>query len=418
MQVMPQAPRMDPNVFAPDAEKTLRVAHSGLLLSQEIANLQNKRAERELQAAKIAADSAKLKYEMRLIEDAELRLPQVHQAALAKLEQERAASDLARVEAQALMSVNVPQKAAELKGSELSNAATTSQANKSSGFSSLNTPGQAQALTAAQTLGGYGIASGGIPDGEVPLPFRKTEIRPEIDPQTGNTVERTVTIDSRNGRIIERGDVVGTTKLGVDEKSVSASMKDAEKLVSTKGIAQTLRDKLTKYAAAKQGGLLQAAATNAANAAPTGPISVVKKALGASLQSDETVEITGAIQNLKNTIANDLFGSALSKEESANLQGMLPTAEDLVDPKRALQKLKSTEEFLDAKLKPYVDRGVIRKSGLVNSEAAPAPAAKPAAAGTSPAMQVLQRGGTVLYKGVPHKLGTLPDGRPGLVPAQ
>jgi hypothetical protein len=72
-----------------------------------------------------------------------------------------------------------------------------------------------------------------------------------------------------------------------------------------------------------------------ANAAPTGVISVVRKAIGAKLQNADTVRITGEIQNLKNVIAHELFGSALTKEESTNLQGMLPTPEDLVDPERA-----------------------------------------------------------------------------------
>lgn len=452
-QVMPQAPRMDPNVFAPDAEKTLRVAHSGLLLGQELANLQNKRAERELQAAKIAADSAKLKYEMRLIEDAELRLPDVHKAALARLEQERATADLARVEAQALMSVNLPDTRARLASSEASNALlgsqavgalgvpwilaagtawnaenalNTAQANNTSGFSSLNTPGQVQATTAAQTRGSWGVSEGNLPDGEVPYQYRQTQILPDVDGKTGNTVQRAITIDTRNGQVISKGDVINTTKLGVDEPSVKAARDAIAQVVQARDMARALKDSIETFKKEHPtwiSQVRQGAATVFANKSPQSVVGLAQSFAGGKLQSSQATDLAARAAALQNFYTKMVAGSAVTVDEASRLQPLVVNPGDMSDPKRMLEKLKGFEGLLDAKIQPFVISGVAAKSGMMPDQPPAAPAAPAAQGSAQPKdlrriMEALRRGEIREYDGVPVKLGTLPNGRPGLVPAQ
>lgn len=443
VNVVPQAPRVDPNAFAPDVLKSMQAAQAGLHLSQELANLTNQRALRELDAAKIDAAKSKNKLDMLMIDHATENLPQMVQAQLAETQNRIAQADLARVGALSQMSAEVPQvtaavtaqggrnalaglnadaafknpeRAAGVRQLQLESARAGGAADINSGFSALSTPDKAQFLKGAETTGSWGVKSGEVSNEDTPQPFRKTEIRPIVDQKTGNTIDTPVTIDTRNGRVISIGEGIGATKLGADEKSVASSVKEATSLVQTRDLAETLKTQLKAYGEAKQGGLWQAMASNAANSAPTGMISVMKKAMGSAAQSEATVKIVGAIQNLKNVISNDLFGAALTKEENANLQGQLPTSEDLADPKRAMTKLDSTISFLDTKLKAYVQRGTLQKSNL--TPAGSTPVAAPATTPQSRVEQVLKAGGTVMYAGRPMKLGVGPDGRPALVPAQ
>ncbi len=443
MQVMPEAPRMDVNQFTPDVLKSFQVAQAGMKLSEELKNLSNKQAARELESAQIDMLRSKNKLEKMQIEHAQTNLPILVQQQLAQAQALTAEAERRKIYEQALVSAQVPQGQADLVRQTTENdlsgatavgrygvpettAAVSAQtasnalagAKADASFSKKPTVERVQALEAAKAQGSWGISEGTADEaGTVPAVFRETKEVQEIDPQTGNTLERIDIIDKRNGKTISKGEP-RLTKLGADEKSVAASVKDATGLVQTKSLAEALDAKLDAYIKAGSGGLGQAMASNAANSAPNGMISVVKKALGAKMQSQETVEISGAIANLKNTIAHELFGSALSKQESENLQAMLPTSEDLADPKRAKEKLQSTKAFLDTKLKPYRDRGILQKAGLEKGTAVTAPVA-PTAPTANPAMDVLRSGGTVLYKGVPHRLGVDPaTGKPALVPAQ
>jgi hypothetical protein len=442
MQVMPQAPNLDMNAFAPDVMKQFQVAQAGVLLGEQLKDLQNKQAARELEAAQIDALKSKNKLEKMQIEHAQQNLPVMVQQQLAQAQAQIAAAERQRIFDQAAVSVNLPQTqvdlAKQVTGNELAGATALGAAKvpqtmaaaqaqgaenalagatADKGFSAQSTPQKLQQVEAAKAVGSWGVPSGTADDmSGVPPIFRESKEVEEIDPLTGNTFQRIDIIDKRSGKTITKGEP-RLLKLGADEKSVAASTKDATGLIQTKSLAEALEKKLDAYIKSGSGGLGQAIASNAANAAPDGIISVVKKAIGAKAQSQETVEISGAIANLKNTIAHELFGSALSKQESENLQAMLPTSEDLADPKRAKEKLLSTKSFLEAKLKPYRDRGILEKAGLEKGPAAAAPVAPTQT--VSPAMQVLQSGGTVLYKGVPHRLGKDPaTGKPALVPAQ
>lgn len=453
VNVVSQAPRVDPNAFAPDVLKSMQVAQAGLHLSQELANLTNQRALRELDAAKIDAAKSKNKLDMLLIDHATENLPKAVEVQLAEMQRKIAESDLARMGALSQMTAEVPvinaavaaqggrnalaglnadaafknpERGAGVRQIQLENARLGGAADIESGYSALSTPDKAQLLKGAETFGAWGVKSGDMPSGETPNAFRKTTNEPIVDQKTGNTILTPVTVDSRNGRVLSVGEGIGVTKLGADEKSVASSVKEMTSLVQTRDLAETLKTQLKEYGDKKQGGLWQAVASNAANSAPTGMISVMKKAMGSAAQSEATVKIVGAIQNLKNVISNELFGAALTKEENANLQGQLPTSEDLADPKRAMTKLTSTISFLDTKLSAYLQRGALQKSGLTPAGSAPAAAApaSPAATG-SRQMDLLKAGGAVRYDG-PNpdlhgkmvRLGTGPDGRPALVLAQ
>lgn len=408
MQVMPQAPRMDPNVFSVDVLKQMQVAQAGMQLGQEIANLENKRSMRELQAAQIDAAKSKNKLEMLQIDHAVTNLPTIVQAELAKAQAAIAADRNALALSNATAAAGLPQATANVQAAQTSNALASATADAP--FAAQPSPDRAQELAAAQTLGSWGVSTGQVPQGEVPVVFRENKTVTEVDPQTGNTVERIIVIDKRTGQEVSRGDG-RVTKPGVDEKSVLAASKDVTALTQTIGLADALGKELDAYIKSDEGGLGQAIATNAANSAPTGAFSVIKKAIGAKAQSEATVKLTGAIANLKNTIANALFGSALTKEESQNLIAMLPTSDDLADPTRMKQKLESTKAFLATKLKAYEGRGILDRGNFRVPGATSAPAA-------NPAMERLKAGGTVMYKGAPHKLGVGPDGQPALVPAQ
>jgi hypothetical protein len=386
LSVMPQAPNVDPRMFASDPAGALAASQAGLHLGTELAGLQNFQQKLELEKAEIAAKKSQNEYQRQLADHAVTTLPSMVQTQLdqyaatraqlaaaaptyvpvagATVAQANASSLGSNAQAQqtaADIAQGLPQFKSQLSGLSLSNEANV--LNAATPESNLGTSQRIQTNAAAQTLGGYGLSPGESLDAtgsSVPIAFRKLENQVSIDPITGNTVSTPVTIDSRNGSVIQKGAPV-LTKLGTDEKSVLQSSKDITAITSTIKMTDNLQKSLEAYAAAGGGGIGQATATNLANSAPTGPMSVIKKALAAKAQTAATVAVAGDIQNLKNTLANELFGSALTKEESQNLQGMLPTAEDLADPVRAQEKLKTTRKFLETKLQPYKDRGLVDK---------------------------------------------------------
>lgn len=418
---LPQAPQANPRDFALDPQGALLTAQAGLHLGSELANLENQRAERELEAAQIKAKAAQNAYNLKAIEHATVNLPTMVGAEVAKAKDAQAAADASRALTEARVAQGIPGQTAELErvtgSNALAGAVTAGQlgipvqqaniaayqnanalANAKADFNFNSKPvtTRTQLLEAAKTQGGWGIAEGSAADmGTVPLPFRESKTVSEIDPVTGNTVERIDIIDKRNGQTISKGES-RVTKPGTDEKSVTSAIKDATAIVQSKDLAQQLNEQLDMYIKAGEGGVGQAIATNMANKAPTGTISVIAKAAGARAQTEATVELTGSITNLKNVIGNSLFGSALSKDESAQLQGMLPTTEDLADPKRAKEKLKGTINFLDTKLRPYEERGILTKGKL--STAVPANAKPPAAAFGDAPLGTVKQVGTATYQ--------------------
>lgn len=413
---IPQAPQADPRNFALDPQGALLTAQAGLHLGTELASLDNQRAQRELEAAQIKAAAAKNAYDMKAIEHATTNLPTMVGAEVAKAREAAAASDAARALTEARVQQGLPGTTAEAEASaarnalagsttagqlgipgqqaqlaSYQNANTLANAKADLSFNSKPIPARTQLLEAAKFTGGAGIPEGWATDtGGVPIPFR--ELRPvsEVDPETGNTVERMDIFDKRNGQTISKG-ASYITKLGVDEKSQSVAMREATAIVQSKDLANQLNDQLETYIKAGEGGLGQSLATNLANKAPAGPISVITKAAGAKAQTAATVALAGAVTNLRSAV-----DSRLSKEKGAQIQGMLPTVEDLSDPARAKEKLQSTIKFLDTLISPYEERGILTK-GKMSAVASPNARPPAAAFGDAP-LGTVKQVGTATYQ--------------------
>lgn len=444
LQALPTAPQINPGDFTTDALSQLKAAHMGMELGGQLARLGDLQQQLELERAQRKAEIAVNDYKLQQTDHAIRNLPKVMQAQMTAVEAEQAQNANARAlaleqarlgmpaqsaqianaqgalaleTANARTKAGIPQKAADLEAAQATNSLNTANAN--AGFSKLDAPAQTQALEGAKALGGWGISSGDggtTASGLPPMGLRKTVTGPKVDPVTGNTVETSFMIDARDGSVVKETPL-GVSKLGVDEKSVGSSAKEARSLIQTKDMAAALKSSLEEYRKLGQGGLGQALATNAANQAPTGQWSVIKKALGAKFQSNATVGVVSNLQALKNTIANDLFGSALSKEESSNLQGMLPTSEDLANPDRAMLKLDQSIKYLDTKLKPYLASGILEKAKLLGAAPSPAPTAAPAPKSAfEVAASDMQSGKPVMYNGVPHRLSRDANGKPVLIP--
>lgn len=397
VRVMPVTPDVgDPKDYVFDTTSALQSAQAGLTLGQELVRIQDTGKQIELERAKRAADLAEAKASIERLKHAELlrnaeaeTLQSKTAAAIAQFEAQRKQANLQGASAQSLFDSRIPELQTGLLSKTLANETATANANAMSGFAGMSAPQQTQALAAAQAVGGWGVPSGGLNDvGGTPYPFRRTDTVESIDPTTGNTIQEDVVRDTRNGAIISRGER-RVQKLGVDEKSTTAAAREATSLVQTIDMANKLSVSLDEYAKSGKGGLVQAMATSAANAPSNGPISVIKKAAGAAAQNPETTAIATEIQALKNNLGNAMFGSALSKNETENLNGMLPTVEDLADPVRAKAKLEQTKNFLQTKLRPYEERGILSKmkmapQGEPTSAQTPAAALQPAATQATP----------------------------------
>lgn len=402
VRAMPQAPNIgDPRNWVFNAGEAMQSAQAGLTLGGEVARIGDLGEQIKLERAKRKAEMAQLDH-AELLRQAEAKaLPSRVEQALAEAEAAKSQAKLSAARAAGIIpfvgkeselfnttldtnlagqqgllagakarnELGIPAAQAQLEAAGTSNALAGAKADTA--FSGMSSPDRAQTLAAAQTKGSWGLAPGeSMNTSTVPPVFRQPDQVEEVDPQDGNTYQTDVVKDKRTGTIISTGQR-RLIKLGADEKSVTAATKDATALIQTIDLAHKLDSTLETYSKADKGGVGQAMATTMANGPASGPMSVLRKAAGASMQNSETVKVAGEIQNLKNTIGNTLFGSALSKNESENLNGMLPTTEDLADPARAKQKLQGTMDFLESKLKPYRDRGILKKTGL--KEEAPTP---------------------------------------------
>jgi hypothetical protein len=390
VRVMPQAPNIgDPRSWVFDTTQALESAKAGLSLGSELARIQDLGDQINLERARRKAELAQLDHAELLRQSEAKTLPARVEQALAEAEAARTQATLNAARAAGILPY-VGNEAELFKATldtnivQQSNLLSTAKAN--SGFSTLSTPEQTQALAAAQALGSWGVKSGELSGagGDTPYPFRKTDTVEELDPNDGNTYQTDIVRDTRTGEIISTG-ARRLQKLGQDEKSVMAASRDATALIQTLDMVTKLETTLDEYGKANKGGVAQAAATVMANEPGKGVTSVVRRALGAKMQSAETTKVATAVQSLENTIGNTLFGAALTQNETARLAGMVPTVADLADPARALTKLKETRDFLETKLRPYKDRGILEKMQLRPAEpAATAPGAAPTPVASGP----------------------------------
>lgn len=380
LQAIPQGlPLQDPRLFNANPQGMLDAATALGKLPQVSQQLALEKAQRK-------AEMANVDYRMQVLAQLEENLPLAaaadaagYGAKAAEAQALAAAAANQETTNRALASRGQPLAVADVTAQAAQNAAATAKADIP--FALLPSVKQQEAQANAAARGSFYGASYGaeVPlesKGEtgismlrdssgavVPPAFITSETISFEDPNTHAVNAVNVVKNVKTGEILKR-ELIGQVRLGEGHKSVQQAMAAITGITQTMHMADQLSLSLDKYEKEGKGGFWQAVASNQANRAPDGLMSVFAKIAGAAVQSADTVGLVGEIQTLKNTLAHELFGSALSKEESANLQGMVPTVEDISDPVRARQKLEKLKEQLELKMKPYVDRGAVKASGL------------------------------------------------------
>ena len=393
--IFQQAPNIgDPRNYASDPAAAMAHMQAGLKLGEEMANLDNKEAERQLKALEIKLNKSKNDLEGAQIEHARTNLPtilgQQFAEAMAKSQAATQASKNALANSTALAAQGVPQAEATLAGLTVGNATSTATANQpNSKLSSIDQAGAlAQSQAYGQAAGGAFMARGSmLPEGgaagmqEAALAKARgwvTTLESYENPATRNVESIPVTRDA-TGAVVKRGEPVGIVKLGVDNKTASQAAKESTSILQAKQIANELDALLLKFSESGKAGLLQANATNIANAPVSpglrGAISGTFGQVARAMQAPEVKELSQKAASLNNFLANSLFGQALSKEESARLNAQVPTVyEAVADPKSAAIKLKGVVGDLDAKMTQLKDRGALI-GGAVDRNAPGRPAA-------------------------------------------
>ena len=127
VSVVPQAPQVDPRMFAGDPQGALASMQAGLLLSQELASLENKKAQRALEAEKIKLDMQRNKLERMYADEAIAQAPaMVGQLVGGALARQAAETELARRNATASLAAGLPEAVAgqQLAGAQAQTAAS------------------------------------------------------------------------------------------------------------------------------------------------------------------------------------------------------------------------------------------------------------------------------------------------------
>ena len=179
---MPQAPQVDPRMFALDAQGALLSAQAGIHLGTELASLQNLQGKLELEKAEIAAKKAKNEYDRQAAEHAITTLPQMVQtqvdqakaasaqalatqqivpsttaATIASAQAGTASSQSAFAQTQAEIKAGIPQFRAEAATGEARNALASVTA--ATDFSKLSPQEKTRQLGLAKTAGELGAES-------------------------------------------------------------------------------------------------------------------------------------------------------------------------------------------------------------------------------------------------------------------
>jgi hypothetical protein len=428
VSVVPQAPQVDPRLFAPDAAGMLLSARAGVQLGTELAGLQNLQSRLTLEKAEIAAKKAKNEYDRQAAEQAVITLPQMVQQQLAQAQAATAQAQASIPTFQPLAGAAIAEAGAKTAGSQFSQAQTeagikaglpqfTTDITKlgledkqrsllaNVNFSGLSTPKQAEAVALATETGKQRGAIEGkleaaqaasIQPSSPPAPFylakpgalsQRTEkslyelpFSPLIeyrtaqieDPITKEVVQKTFAYSTLNGARVpsaDRPDGNITIRRG--------DSPDAKKVIAldqTLKLAEDAKGALKLYADENRGGYWQTVAADYANTPAKGLASIGTRAFGTWLQSTETASINSKLAALSNTIIKDLSGSGVTGDEFSRLTTMLPTTGDLVNPKAAQAKLDETIKYINTLAEPYKKRKSDTQSRLGNlsDQAAPA----------------------------------------------
>ena len=415
ISVVPQAPQVDPRLFAPDAAGMLLSARAGVQLGTELAGLQNLQGKLELEKAEIAARKAKNEYEYKAALNASEMLPQMVQKELAQAEAARmqavatqqtlpgqtALTNATNLNAlrfnQELYNEGVPTITAQTEATSKRNALSTLRAD-AAGFSQLDTPGQKKVIAAAESGGtftGDAEAKKALADtlnalpaeqpklpaapfylakpgaapafekalGNIPYnPLVKIEHEDRFDPKTGQTMRYSFAVSRYDGRRLPRYDPKEAPI--VIKPSDSPDTPKVIALKQTMDMAKSAQKMLEQYASGDRGGYWQTVAANWANAPVNGLVSIGRRAIGTWLQSAETVALNAELSALSNTIIKEISGSGVTGSELSRLTSMLVTTGDLVDPKAATIKMGQTIDYLEKLAKPYEDRQSVQRARL------------------------------------------------------
>ena len=463
VSVVPQAPQVDPRLFAPDAAGMLLSARAGVQLGTELAGLQNLQSRLTLEKAEIAARKAKNEFERQAAEQAVITLPQMVQqqlaqaqaataqaqasiptfqplagAAIAEAGARTAGSQFSQAQTEAGIKAGLPQFTTDITKKDLENKRRSLLANIE--FSGLSTPKQAEAVALATKTGEQrGTIEGKLeaaqaasiqPSGP-PAPFylakpgalsQQTEkslydipFSPLIeyrtaqieDPVTKEIVQKTFAYSTLNGARVpsaDRPDGNITLRRG--------DSPDAKKVIAldqTLKLAQDAKGALEQYAAGNRGGYWQTVAADYANTPAKGLASIGTRAFGTWLQSTETASMNSKLAALSNTIIKDLSGSGVTGDEFSRLTTMLPTTGDLVNPKAAQAKLDETIKYIETLAEPYKKRKSDTQSRLGNLPGQSALATSRAGLSVPSG----KPGQVQQFNGRNYEFVVLPDGRSG-----
>lgn len=432
VSVVPQAPQVDPRLFAPDAAGMLLSARAGVQLGTELAGLQNLQGKLELEKAEIAARKAQNAYQQKLATDAAQILPQQIQsqldkalaesaqskatvrtadplatAAIADAASRTAGSQFSLAQTEAGIKGGIPQFTVELQRLELKNKKKAALADVD--YSKLSTSekaGQvAQKTAEGSATGTYdaqiklarsffnpsaeqtsmpqmpfnaeksGGLSASIKNGLVNRPFSPfiryipTDIEDPITKRVRRTYKAFSTLDN--------SPVPDYDRPGDDIDLRQGDSPDAKKVIAldqTLKLAEDAKGALKLYADENRGGYWQTVAADYANTPAKGLASIGTRAFGTWLQSTETASMNAKLAALSNTIIKDLSGSGVTGDEFSRLTTMLPTTGDLVNPKAAQAKLDQTIKYINTLAETYKKRKSDTQSRLGNlsDQAAPA----------------------------------------------
>lgn len=434
IRVVPQAPAVDPQIFAPDVLKALQVGHSSILLGQELQNLDNMQRERDLRAAQIKLEKAKIDVEQMHADEMAKQLPTLIPALTsAAINQKLNAAKLAAAgDELALRGVtaagkaSLPEAQVNVSAQELKNAeAAAKGASTFAGLSPVEkATAMAQGQTYGQTAGGMLVPPTAANAGTGPLSNeavvkavqqRKFEdaqgisdwqIRTELG-DNGEMKAHAVRLN-RDGSVYAKTDTwVQHPPPGV--KSAGQISREAADIKNLDAMAAALGKAIDAYTVSGSSSFAQQLATMWANSSPTGLFSAGKRYLGQLAQSENTKEIAAKVQTFNNLVANGLFGAALNKDESARLNAMAPSAADLSNPEAMKTKLRGMQEIFDAKLKSLQEQGATTAAGKPITIGAAVEARKTGAAAKPQGVPVTINGRT-------GYLQRTPSGKPYLVP--
>jgi hypothetical protein len=408
VSVVPQAPQVDPRLFAPDAAGMLLSARAGVQLGTELAGLQNLQGKLELEKAEIAARKAQNAYQQKLATDAAQILPQQIQsqldralaesaqskatvrtadplanAAIADAASRTAGSQFSLAQIKAGIDAGIPQFTVNLTKQKLENEAATTLAD-ADWFAKLDTPGQKEAVAKGEAAGtGAGSITGPVKGAmEVASPtfksFAASRLKTGLmegalddvftNPPPGLIEYRTFDFTNPTNGQIEKGELAFNKLNGARVPSADRETRtvvrpgdspDAKKVIGlkqTKDMAEAVREVLDPYASKDRGGYWQTVAARWANNPGEGMLTIGQRALGTELQRAETATVNERFAALSNTLFQSLSGGQITSNEYSRLSTMVPTTGDLVNPAAAKAKLEETINYLNILGKPYESR--------------------------------------------------------------